>query len=55
MQAILDAPDTTTVAGQRDRAMLHLFYAAGLPVSEMTGLTLDSLSGPQLETIHIPG
>ena len=37
-----------TVAGLRDRAMLHLCYAAGLRVSELTGLTLDSLSGPQL-------
>ena len=55
MQAILDAPDTATVAGLRDRAMLHLCYAAGLRVSELTGLTLDSLSGPQLETIRILG
>ena len=55
MQAILDAPDTATVAGLRDRAMLHLCYAAGLRVSELTGLTLDSLSGPGLETIRILG
>ena len=55
MQAILDAPDTGTVAGLRDRAMLHLCYAAGLRVSELTGLTLDSLSGPQLETVRILG
>ena len=55
VQAILDAPDTATVAGLRDRAMLHLCYAAGLRVSELTGLTLDSLSGPQLESIHILG
>ena len=43
------------LAGLRDRAMLHLCYAAGLRVSELTGLTLDSLSGPQLETIRILG
>ena len=55
MQAILDAPDTATVAGLRDRAMLHLCYAAGLRVSELTGLTLDSLSGPRIETIRILG
>ena len=35
--------------------MLHLCYAAGLRVSELTTLTLDSLSGPQLETIRILG
>ena len=55
MQAILDAPDTGTVAGLRDRAMLHLCYAAGLRVSELIALTFDSLSGPQLETIRILG
>ena len=40
MQAILDAPDPTTYAGVRDRAMLHLAYAAGLRVSELVGLQL---------------
>ena len=55
MQAILDAPNTGTVAGLRDRAMLHVCYAAGLRVSELTALTLDSLSGPQLEYIRIIG
>ena len=55
MQAVLDAPDTSTVPGLRDRAMLHLCYAAGLRVSELTALTLDSLSQPRLESIHIVG
>ena len=55
MQAILDAPDTATVAGLRDRAMLYVCYAAGLRVSELTALTLDCLSSPQLETIRILG
>ena len=55
MQAILDAPDVRTVAGLRDRAMLHLCYAAGLRVSELTALTLDSLSPPQLESVRIVG
>lgn len=55
MQAILDAPDSRTVEGLRDRAMLHLCYAAGLRVSELTGLTLDSFSNPQLERIRILG
>ena len=34
-QAILDAPDPTTRAGTRDRALLHLCYAGGLRVSEL--------------------
>ncbi len=55
MQSILDAPNTRTVAGLRDRAMLHLCYAAGLRVSELTALTLDSLTSPQAEAIRILG
>lgn len=55
IQAILDAPVARTVAGIRDRAMLHLGYAAGLRVSELTGLSLHSLSGPGLDTIRILG
>ena len=55
IQAILDAPDPATLAGLRDRAMLHLCYAAGLRVSELITLTLDSLSGPGLENVRIMG
>ena len=55
IQAILDAPDPSTRPGLRDRAMLHLCYAAGLRVSELTTLTLNSLSGPGLETVRIMG
>ena len=34
IQALLDAPDLTTRSGIRDRAMMHLCFAAGLRVSE---------------------
>ena len=44
MQAILDAPEPTTRDGIRDRAMLHLCFAAGLRVSELIGLLLDDLN-----------
>ena len=35
VRAILNAPDLTTRLGVRDRAMMHLCFAAGLRVSEL--------------------
>lgn len=55
LQALLDAPDPRTVAGTRDRAMLHLAFAAGLRVSELVGLRLDQLDHPQMSSIHVLG
>lgn len=43
MQFLLDAPDPATRGGIRDRAMLHLCFAAGLRVSELVGLRLQDL------------
>ena len=43
IQSILDAPEPTYRDGIRDRAMLHLCFAAGLRVSELVGLQLDDL------------
>lgn len=43
VQAVLDAPDPSSRMGRRDRAMLHLAFAAGLRVSELVGLRLDQL------------
>lgn len=44
IQALLDAPVPIAWAGIRDRAMLHLCFAAGLRVSELTSLRLEDLS-----------
>lgn len=55
VQALLNAPDTTTPIGVRDHAMLCLVYNAGLRVSELTGLPLDSLTQPELNQVRVMG
>jgi len=57
VRAILNAPDLTTWLGIRDRAMLHLCFAAGLRVSELVGvLAADlSLSRPASLLVHGKG
>jgi integrase/recombinase XerC len=44
MGRLLEAPDVTTVAGRRDRAILELFYASGLRLSELVGMDLEDLN-----------
>jgi integrase/recombinase XerC len=46
MTTLLETPDAATPLGRRDRAMLELFYASGLRLSELVGL--------DLEDIHLP-
>lgn len=43
IQALLDAPKPVDWPGIRDRAMLHLCFAGGLRVSELTGLRREDL------------
>ena len=43
VDALLAAPDTTTPLGLRDRAILEVFYATGLRVSELIGLRPSDL------------
>ena len=43
MERLLEQPDVTEPLGRRDRAMLELFYASGLRLSELEGLNLDSI------------
>lgn len=47
VEALLEAPDTGTAIGLRDRTMLEVLYAAGLRVSELVGLTLTEVNTRQ--------
>jgi integrase/recombinase XerC len=44
MGRLLEAPDVATIAGRRDRAILELFYASGLRLSELVGMDLEDLN-----------
>jgi integrase/recombinase XerC len=44
MSRLLDMPDTSVPLGRRDRAMLELFYASGLRLSELVGLDVDDVN-----------
>ncbi len=55
VQSLLDAPEPTTRLGIRDRAMLHLCFAAGLRVSELIGLRLEELRLHSDASVHVRG
>lgn len=43
MTDLIEAPRTNTPAGRRDRAILETLYSAGIRVSELVGLNIDSV------------
>jgi integrase/recombinase XerC len=44
MTRLLDSPDTSSALGRRDRAILELFYASGLRLSELVSLNLEDIN-----------
>jgi integrase/recombinase XerC len=44
MDRLLATPDATHPLGRRDRAILELFYASGLRLSELVGLDLEDVN-----------
>jgi integrase/recombinase XerC len=44
MTRLLEMPDASHPLGRRDRAILELFYASGLRLSELVGLDADDLN-----------
>jgi site-specific recombinase XerD len=55
VRAVLDEPDLQTRLGLRDRAMLHLCFAAALRVSELVGLTLADVTLGEQPSIRVHG
>ncbi|MAL16617.1 MAG: tyrosine recombinase XerC [Balneola sp.] len=53
---MMEAVDTETVRGLQDRAILELFYATGMRLSELTGLNLTDIDLNQNQvTVHGKG
>jgi integrase/recombinase XerC len=44
MSKLLEMPDTSQPLGRRDKAILELFYASGLRLSELVGLDLEDVN-----------
>ena len=44
MSRLLEMPDTSQALGRRDRAILELFYASGLRLSELVGVDMEDVN-----------
>jgi integrase/recombinase XerC len=54
MFRLLEAPDASTAAGKRDRAILEVTYSCGLRVSELVGLDWDDID-TRLGVVRVRG
>jgi site-specific recombinase XerD len=55
VRALLAAPNRHTPGGLRDRAMLHLAYAAGLRASELLAVRMDDFPVGSFSSVRILG
>ena len=55
IRALLAAPNRHTMGGLRDRAMLHLAYAAGLRASELLAVRMDDFPAGSFSSVRILG
>lgn len=55
VRALLAAPNRHTPGGLRDRAMLHLAYAAGLRASELLAVRMDDFPDGSFSSVRIFG
>lgn len=51
---LMDSPDTSTLTGLRDKAMLELFYATGIRLSELVGINIGSVN-PSDDLVKVVG
>ena len=49
IERLLDAPDTSTTLGLRDRALLEMVYASGIRVSEVNAMDIADVEPESLE------
>lgn len=55
MQAVLDAPDTATLAGRRDRLLFQLLYNTGGRISEIIHLRVEDVSAHGFQAVQLRG
>ncbi|WP_319000538.1 tyrosine-type recombinase/integrase [Burkholderia metallica] len=55
VQALVDAPDSTTWYGRRDRVLLKMLYNTGARVSELIGIHVDDLELDITPSVRLHG
>lgn len=52
VEAMLAVPDTSTLSGLRDRAIMELFFSSGMRISELVALDVTQLSFLRKDTLE---